>query len=459
MRWIHPPNMQAALALAFLFALLLAPMGSARAWDGKLYFALISSATMGNSYYVDCTGGNDSNGGASPQQAWRSLWKANRAPLAPGDQLLLKRGCVWNGPLNASWKGGDGKPITVGSYGSGEYPIIQNSQYAVVISGINLIVQNIHARGAAASADPNCQNQGKGWQIGFRFEPGASYTTLRYARASGLTHGVKITRGAHHNRVLNSSFRDNTQMFILDGSNTNNDAGANGIVIEGDDNEVAYNEFVGHDACSFDYGRDGSAIEIFGAQRNRVHHNRAHNNNTFVELGDKRSADNTFAYNQVTSSTARANFLVTEGASGGRGPVMRTKAYNNSVYLSDPTSIAINCDGGCKPDILALRSNVIWSEGRIGYTDEPCDEANNLFWRSDGKPQIFFPTPAQRSPSSRIANPLWRDPATGDLRLREGSPAIDTGGGEAVGLGYKSDLDGTPVPSRSKADVGAYELR
>jgi hypothetical protein len=427
-------------------------------WAGQHYLPAVHASTGATVYYVDCLNGNDANDGLSPARAWRKLERVNRATIKPGEQLMFKRGCGWVGPLEASWQGTGAAPIYIGAYGSGADPLIEKAQYAVVIRGQNLIIQNIHARGAPTVRDPGCENQGRGWQIGFRFEPGAAYNTLRWVRATGLTHGVKITRDAHHNRIIRSTFRDNTQMFLLDASNPNNDAGANGVVIEGDDNEVAYNEFIGHTACSFDYGRDGSAIEIVGAQRNRIHHNRAHNNVTFVELGDKRSADNTFAYNLVTADIRMAHFLISEGATGGRGPILRTRAYHNTVYLTDSSSIAVNCDGSCTRDILSLRNNIIWSEGRIGYIDTRSDEGRNLFWRSDGKPQIFFPTPSDRDPSSIIADPSFRDRANGNFRLNTNSPAVNKAGTEAVSLGYTSDLADTPVPRGAAPDIGAYEV-
>jgi hypothetical protein len=424
------------------------------------HLPVVSATAAPKSYYVDCIAGNDANSGLSESTAWKSLVKANKAALLPGERLLLKRGCTWTGPLNLFWSGVTGQPIVIDAYGSGYIPIIQDAQYNVVVRGTNLLIQNLYARGHPQSYDPNCQNQPKGWELGFRFESGAAYNTLRYSQATGLTHGVKIMSGAHHLTIVNNVFANNNLMYILDGSNTNNDAGANGLVVEGDDNEIAYNQIFGHDACSFDYVRDGSAVEIYGGQRNRVHHNTAWNNNTFTELGVSRSADNTFAYNLVTASVARASFLVTEGSSGGRGPVMRTKAYNNTVYLTDPSSLGINCDGGCTKDILTLKNNIIWVEGKIGYTDQRSDEGYNLFWRADGKPGIFFPNPSDRSPTSKIGNPRFVKPAVGggDFRLTTGSPAIDAGTTESISAGYSLDLAQKRVPVGAGVDIGAYEF-
>lgn len=414
----------------------------------------------GRSYYLDCLAGNDAADGRSEGAAWKSLNRAKNATLLPGERLLLKRGCTWTGPLDLRWNGTSSQPIVVDAYGSGYRPIIQSAETNVVIRGSHLIIRNIAARGQVQSRDPGCQNQAKGWAIGFRFEAGSSYNTLEDAEATGHTHGVKIASGSHHNRVIGSVFANNTLMFILDASNRSNDAGANGIVLEGDDNQVAYNYISGHDACSFDFVRDGSAVEVYGGQRNRVHHNIAANNNTFVELGNPRSSDNTFAYNVVMASIPRAQFLVTEGAGNSRGPVYRTRVYNNTVYLTSSTSTGLNCDGGCTPDILSLRGNIIWSEGRVGYIDVRSDEGYNLYWKSDGRPGIFYPTPSDMASTSRIANPLFVKASVGgaDFRLRPGSPAIGLAVGDAQRAGFPIDLAGVSVPQGGQADAGAYEF-
>ena len=94
---------------------------------------------------------------------------------------------------------------------------------------------------------------------------------------------------------------------------TFDDYGAVGVVVQGDNTEVAYNTITDNWAASADFGTDGSAVEIYGGIGTLVHHNTANNNRTFTELGNNRSADTTYAYNQVTSSLRDTEFLITRG--------------------------------------------------------------------------------------------------------------------------------------------------
>src|SRR6478752_1449242 len=85
-----------------------------------VHSAPVSAA--GGAFYVNCSTGKDSNPGTQAAP-WKSLTKASAAALGPGDQLLLARGCVWDGQrLEAPWNGTAAEPVTVGAYGDGPRP-------------------------------------------------------------------------------------------------------------------------------------------------------------------------------------------------------------------------------------------------------------------------------------------------------------------------------------------------
>ncbi|NQX59654.1 right-handed parallel beta-helix repeat-containing protein [Paenibacillus qinlingensis] len=87
---------------------------------GLLSVLSLSDVTYaaGATYYVDASAGNNSNDGTSSATAWQTITKVNGVSLQPGDQVLFKRGEIWQGStLRPSSSGVDENPIRYGSYG------------------------------------------------------------------------------------------------------------------------------------------------------------------------------------------------------------------------------------------------------------------------------------------------------------------------------------------------------
>jgi parallel beta-helix repeat protein len=413
----------------------------------------------GASFYVDCAAGSDANSGRDAGQAWQSLARANRASLWAGDRLLLRRGCVWAGTLAARWHGSATHPIVIGAYGSGALPqIVNGAPDNVKITGSYQLLENLEARSDPFNPDPGCANQPVGWRIGFDFLPGATNNILRQSKVSGNTAGVRLARGADHNLIRGNTIVGNIGMQILDRA-PGNDLGAWGMVVNGSDNEIAYNYLAGNTAlCSYDAPAEGNAIELYQAQRNAIHHNVSVQNKDFSELGGSsnvKADSNLFAYNLHISSLPGAHFLIVRGAGSSWGPTWRTQAYNNTVYLSNPSSEAVVCHAGCGPDILVLKNNILWAEKKALYADGPLVEDHNLYWNSAGAPLVQMLN-ARMSGTSRKADPRFAGAAGGNFQLQAGSPAIDAG--TSTGLGYRSDLRQQPVPQGAGFDLGAYEF-
>lgn len=414
-----------------------------------------------SSYYVDCAAGDDRHKGTDSDRAWKTLARANRARLRPGSRLLLKRGCVWEGPLLASWRGQPGRPILIGAYGSGNRPTIQNAPNGnvVVIRGTHQILENLRVRSDPPPRDPNCQNQPVGWRAGFVFDNDASHNTLRHSVATELTAGVHLGTLSHHNRVISNRLMNNTYMSVNTKDGGQDDSGAWGIAVRGRSNEIAFNYFTGNIAwCSYDFGGEGASIEIYEGRGNNIHHNRSINDTTFSELGSTtvKAAGNTFAYNLYVNTRQGGQFLVVRGASDSLGPTPRTLVYNNTVYLTGRANGGVSCFAVCSTEMLTLHNNILWVNGKTAFADGPFAESSNLYWSSDGNPELDFKG-FELSPTSRRAAPAFVDARKLDFRLKLGSPAINAGTRAPVVAGYRRDLAMTAVPQGSRVDIGAYE--
>src|SRR5205823_2495475 len=158
------------------------------------------------------------------------------------------------------------------------------------------------------------------------------------------------------------------------------DSGAFGVLLQGDRTEVAHNRISGSDAFSYDFGRDGSAVEVFGGRDNLIRDNLAVDNQAFTELGGSRSAGNTYAYNVVFSALPTSTFVVTRGAGSRFGPVRDTRLFNNTVVLTGAHSQGFVCYAGCGPDIATLRDNIVEALWKVGYADRPANEDYDLFY-------------------------------------------------------------------------------
>jgi hypothetical protein len=98
------------------------------------FFTLLgfSNQAQASTYYVDATGGSDTNVGTSTDQAWKTLANVNYRAFQPDDNILFKRGQMWRAALNVSASGTSGHPITYGAYGTGAAPELNGSD---ILSG------------------------------------------------------------------------------------------------------------------------------------------------------------------------------------------------------------------------------------------------------------------------------------------------------------------------------------
>ena len=390
-----------------------------------------ATAAGGRTFYLSPSG-SDANSGTDADHPFQSLERVSDGFLQPGDTVLLQRGAAFSGKLGLWNSGTASQRITVATYGSGAKPTITGDCVWVGASYVTL--QDFHVT--------NCNTDGI-WSDG-------TDNVITGVEASHNIQGIEIGEHAKNNKVLRSYLHHNDKMW----PNTPgefDDSGAVGMVVSGDNTEVAYNTITDNIAPSVDFGTDGGAVEIYGGIGSMVHHNIATNNRVFSELGNPRSANNTFAYNQVTSSLEESEFLITRGAEDYFGPVQGTVAVNNSVKLTGSKSIGFVCYAGCTTSMFSLSNNVLDVAGMIGNLEGSMSGGDNVYWRGST-------SNIKMMPGDRYVDPKFKGSR---LVPSAKSPLIDAGRNGSI----KKDLGGRKVgvdgngDGKRGTDIGAYEAK
>jgi hypothetical protein len=115
-------------------------------------------AEKGLGYYVN-PHGRDENPGVSPDQAWRTIDRANHHDFRPGDHLFFARGETFEGnlTLGANDAGTPEQPVVIGAYGPGRATIKAGLGTAVLIKDAGGIeVRDLVCEGAGASENDGC---------------------------------------------------------------------------------------------------------------------------------------------------------------------------------------------------------------------------------------------------------------------------------------------------------------
>ncbi|EJZ17239.1 right-handed parallel beta-helix repeat-containing protein [Rhizobium sp. Pop5] len=95
-------------------------------------------------YYVNSATGSDRNSGISEGSAFATLSAVESLRLNPGDKVLLAAGSVFNEQFDLKYSGSIVAPITIGSYGIGDAPVIHSSSDGIHGSkASNIVIENI----------------------------------------------------------------------------------------------------------------------------------------------------------------------------------------------------------------------------------------------------------------------------------------------------------------------------
>jgi hypothetical protein len=392
-----------------------------------------ATAAGGRTFYLS-PAGSDANVGTDADRPFASLEMVSNGFLQPGDTVLLQRGATFSGKLGLFSSGTESQRITVASYGASTAPKPVITGECVWAGASYITMQDFTVT--------NCTTDGI-WTDG-------TDNVITGVEASHNIQGIEVSNNAKNTQVVRNYLHHNDKMW----PNTPgefDDSGAVGVVVVGDKTEVAYNTITDNIAPSADFVTDGSAVEIYGGIGTVVHHNVASNNRTFTELGNPRSSDTTFAYNQVTSSLDESEFLITRGGADQFGPVEGTVAVNNSVKLTGAHSIGFVCYAGCTNSMFSMYNNVLDVAGKIGTLEGSMTGGSNVYWRGSMAGISLMP-------GDRYTDPRFKGSR---LVPAQNSPLVDSGRKAPMKKdlsGRKTNVDGDN-DGRRGTDIGAYEAK
>lgn len=480
-----------------------------------------SPACFATDYYVDSVAGSDSYTGTTSAQPWKTLDKVNAVNLEPGDIVNIKAGSTFTTADNQTVllfmpedSGVAGLPVTVRSYGTGPKPLLQqtfntNRNSAVVgmfgaVSYVN--IDGLHLKGLVGPHNTVSGRDGIDVFSTALLADNSMHTdiTISNCEIEGGTRGLLLYNCVNVN-VTNNNIHDINQAskntkdtdpmwpeqhvtgsgFPLDPAThpvgADDDSGAEAIDLNSfcENIVIASNTVDNCSYNSYDYGPDGSFIEVYGTHIKNIsvynnlvrnvlggtvemgswgggtvenfvfHHNLVTEASTFflIHMSGLYSLstisgvvfdNNTFVQRAITDENLMPWSIY--GVNGVLTDLEKLKVRNNLFYLKT----------GTKNTWLGSPAS---NTSSILGNDDTYTHTYNLYFKAPGAAGRFqFATPRDAT-EIEGADPLFVDAANANYHLGAGSPAIDAG----TSLGYTTDLDGSAIFTGSAPDIGAYE--
>jgi hypothetical protein len=462
------------------------------------------AAAAGLPQYYISNSGKDSNSGTSPDQAWATV---TNIPKDTPAAVFFQRGGTFTAAGGAAL-GRDGpaafnvpRGSVWASYGDGKYrPILSATEKtsgkptgAVISPGGTDLVSGLSFTGQA--------------NFGILLQTDGN--TVQDCEVDGNLAGSQIqlafsVRG-HHNVIVGNYIHDLHEV-ILDSGNVNTSGGAEAIVVNGTDQEIAYNTIV-NCWCPNETlgGAEGGCLEIIARAPGEVvenvifHHNYCERSvglfegdaGNFAGTAEKIQEhhavirNTTLAYNvdvdamwlyllqtvntdmdhlvfeHNTLIHSSANTDIPQQGAAGFGNFYDTDGFVPSKSCSTAadcgSSYAICLGGGCyyqtkaQPGQITVRNNLfVVLAGATAATMKLPPGADDVI------DNIFSPkTPSGITASAGKVTVVTDPGLVNTFRLGPSSPAIDKAGKDSVKTW--ADFDGNTIPCGSAPDVGASE--
>ena len=420
----------------FLLVNLFAALSCALSGCGK------SAKQPGRAFYVDSVAGADTNSGASPDSAWKSLSKLNSTEFSPGDKILFKSGSTWTGQLWPKGSGREGAPITIDKYGDGPKPIINGAgaaEDAVFLKNQDYWeIQNLEITNAGAGAarrrgvHVTCHDYGDMRHIYLRsltihdvngvdsekVNGGIHYTSYGESKPSRFidlrienNHVYRVDRSGifgWSSHWVRSQWRPSLGVIIR--HNQLDDIGGDGIVAVATDGALVEHNVVsranqrseGYNVAIWAWSADNTVIQYNEAYLTKGERDGEgfdsdwNSRNTIIQYNYSHDNEGGFLLicdeggNTPASSIGNIGTIVRYNISQNdrnrginiAGPVKNAKIYNNTIYVGKDKKVdlVLHSDWRGWADGVSFYNNIFYveGEGRFGYALSRQDNGHHV---------------------------------------------------------------------------------
>ena len=388
----------------------------------------------------------------------------NNYLLKPGDTVFFKRGGVYSGSLYCDKSGTAALPIVYTAYGTGNMPELTHTTTNVIVIYFRQFIVIDGLKIIDKTMDPN--NPGITAKIGYGIIiNNAPFNKIKNCDISLVGIGIDVADGSNFTEITNNYIHD---LRIVKNTNDGgeDDFGANGVLVGSFSNSIMYNKFERCWAYSYDFGRDGGAIEFFNTNmnENKIMYNVANECIGFLEVASMNNAyaiNNIIAYNKIINCGPIGVFHNMEGV---QVKVYNMQYFNNTIISNNKDfvygSILFWMSDNTEVDVINFRNNILWLTTGFSFLKDNLNpdrivHKNNIYHITEGGilGTELDPSEFRNGVEQLFVDTTNIDPMKWDIHLRPNSEAINFG--EDVGL--LKDFAGTVITD-GKPDAGVYEF-
>jgi hypothetical protein len=240
--------------------------------------------------------------------------------------------------------------------------------------------------------------------------------------------------------------------------------GGGGIAVDGASTAQIIGNVIANNSLFL--GANGGGISLFAASAAVVQGNVIYGNNGASQGGGLATAND--SSHQIVNNLFFNNTAAQGGGIYWAIPVSSPgmTLLNNTLAANSSTSGSAIFDGGFDTNMFIQNNLIVGAAGQTAYfcnqsngATSPAVFANNDVFSSGTAAISGNCTISTGSNGNISSDPLFIAPGLNNFRLQPGSPAIDTGNGNARIPLPATDLDGKPRVFNNIVDMGAYEFQ